>query len=155
MKKWALILILLVSPVCLFSQPTAPGLEDLIHKISQAWESPVDESLAIWKSLLSENAFVMLVNDPTDNAKAHALNRDGFLRLVEMSQRSNPSIKHLHTTQRLTLLGDIAYETALLENHRKNGDVTKSETFNIYRKEGAGWKVIFAAPADQVRKALE
>jgi len=131
-------LLIIAFPLCIFAQDKDTDLEKLFIRINDAWDAPIEDGLKIWKEITAEDCFIMIIHNDQDESKTTAIDRNTFLRLFEVMQNNNPSAKHARTTKQLKIYGNIAYETAILEDIKKNGKSSKTKVLNIYRKGGFG-----------------
>jgi len=149
-KAFALVALVALVGAFAVAEDLDPGLALCIEKIGAAWSSPLERGLEVWKEITAEDCFIMIGHNALDESKTTTFSRAEFLRLFATMQTNNPSVSHVHQTERIEVFGDVAYEIARLEDRKKKGNAQTSRVLNVYRRFADGWKVILSTSADRV-----
>ncbi len=150
MKKitFCILVLLFCLATSLFTQKRSAdeiAIREIIEQFTDMWTK--SNGASIFQKISSETNFLFLTNNTS-------LNRDAFIKLITQLFRENPATKHIHTIKKIVISGALTYEYGIVEIVRKNGQVTKNETLNVFFKEASGWKLIGNLPVVELKNVL-
>ena len=68
--------------------------------------------------------------------------------------REPAGLEYVHRSKSVTILGPIGCETGNTQTTLPDGSTRTTTVLNVFAKEDIGWRLVFAMPADILRKAL-
>lgn len=159
-SRWLCAVPVVVECLCsvsAFSQDRADeearaAIRAMIDKVNLAWKPEGDASLL--REVLSDKAFAVVFPRPGNPSEAIIHNKQTFCEWVEKILQERRLRKRQHRIKSVTVSGPLAYELGTSVSATAEGQERQFEILNFFAKDETGWKLVFSASADQVRKAL-
>lgn len=137
-------------------QPDAEArqaIQKVIDKVNLAYTA--EDPAGPFREILSDKAFAIAMPRPDRPSEAVVLDKKTFCENFGRWVKENRPKRFVAKTERLTLVGPLAYEINANEQEDASGKVQRWKWLNVFAKEEMGWKIVFSAPADDLPQALQ